>query len=112
MINSRDSVEDNFNERVYLIPFNIGTFITNNDTNEVFKVLEYIINSNGFSARIMYIEKDNIFGNGLFRKIDINNNGEEKLVLVSELTKNYKKSPFSYIVPKNINNGTFITKKR
>jgi len=117
MINSRDSVTDNFNERMYKIPFDIGAFVKNNDTNELFKVIEYIINNKGFSARILHIEKENISGAGPFKVIDMKNKGEEISISINELTQNYAKSAFSYIVPiSTINNqregkGISFTKK-
>ncbi len=101
MINSRDSAADNFNEKVYVIPFNIGTFLTENETNELFKVLEYIINSRGFFSRIQHIERENVSGTGPFKVVDMRNQGEVISIPTNELTENYTKSAFSYIVPKN-----------
>ncbi len=101
MINSRDSAIDNFDEKMYLIPFNIGTFLTNNETNELFKVVEYIINSYGIFTHIMHIEKGNISGTGPFKVVDMRNQGEVISISTNELTENYTKSAFSYIVPKN-----------
>jgi len=101
MINSRDFLGDNFNERTYVIPFSIGAFITNNETNELFRVLEYIIDSKGFFAHIQHKEKENIFGAGPFKVISMENKGEETVIPINELTENYKKSVFSYIIPKN-----------